>query len=257
MTESLINHASSRIRHYDQIGVLLGVWAHPDDEAYLSAGLMAQVREAGHRVVVATATKGELGTQDPESFPPERLAAIREREIAASLASLAVSEHHWLSHHDGALADVPAARGVRQVRRLIEQVQPDTIVTFGPDGLTGHSDHKAISRWVTSAWAQTGRRARLWYATLTPEFHQEWSEVNDAVGFWMDGACPPSDRASDAAFAVHCDQPTLDRKYAALQAHASQTASLIDYLGPDQYRRWWATETFIDARQRVTAAAAA
>ena len=45
------------------IGVLLGVWAHPDDEAYLTAGLMSVVRAAGHRVVVATATKG--GNSEP------------------------------------------------------------------------------------------------------------------------------------------------------------------------------------------------
>ena len=41
-----------------EVGTLLGVWAHPDDEIYLSAGLMAATRAAGHRVVVATATRG-------------------------------------------------------------------------------------------------------------------------------------------------------------------------------------------------------
>ena len=70
------------------IGVLLGVWAHPDDEAYLSAGLMATVRAAGGRVAVVTATRGEHGTSDPQAWPPQRLARIRERELAASLAAL-------------------------------------------------------------------------------------------------------------------------------------------------------------------------
>ena len=44
------------------LGTVLGVWAHPDDEAYLSSGLMAAARDAGHRVVVATATYGERGS---------------------------------------------------------------------------------------------------------------------------------------------------------------------------------------------------
>ena len=44
---------------------LLGVWAHPDDEAYLSAGLMAEFRRRGDRVVVVTATLGEHGTERP------------------------------------------------------------------------------------------------------------------------------------------------------------------------------------------------
>jgi LmbE family N-acetylglucosaminyl deacetylase len=56
-------------------GTLLGVWAlHPDDEAYLSAGLMASARDAGQRVGVATATWGERGTDDSERWPPARLA---------------------------------------------------------------------------------------------------------------------------------------------------------------------------------------
>ena len=48
------------------VGTLLGIWAHPDDEAYLSAGLMFRAREAGHRVVVATATRGELNAGEVE-----------------------------------------------------------------------------------------------------------------------------------------------------------------------------------------------
>ena len=66
---------------------LLGVWAHPDDEAYLSAGLMAEFRRRGDRVVVVTATLGERGTSDPVAWPPERLAVLRERELRSSLAA--------------------------------------------------------------------------------------------------------------------------------------------------------------------------
>lgn len=241
----------------DDIGVLLGVWAHPDDEAYLTAGLMTVARAAGHRVVVATATKGEEGTDDPVAYPPEVLAAIRERETATSLAALDVREHHWLGHRDGTVGNVPVGRGVRQVAELIEEIRPDTIVTFGPDGLTGHADHRAVSGWVTAAWNRTGRRGRLWYATLTPQFHQQWAAVNSAAGLWMDEATPPSDEPSDLAYAVHCDERTLGRKFAALRAHRSQTGRLIRLLGPERYRQWWSAESFVDATQRLDRAAAA
>lgn len=116
------------------LGTVLGVWAHPDDEAYLTAGLMAVARAAGNRVVVTTATPGELGTSDPAYWPPDRLARARERELAASLATIGVHEHHWLGHHDGTLAAVPRAIGARHVRRLLRQVRPDTIVTLVPTG---------------------------------------------------------------------------------------------------------------------------
>ena len=70
------------------LGTVLGVWAHPDDELYLSGGVLAAAAAAGQRVVVVTATRGEHGTDDPARWPPARLAAERSREITASLAAL-------------------------------------------------------------------------------------------------------------------------------------------------------------------------
>ena len=134
-----------------EIRTLLGVWAHPDDEAYLSSALMSSVRGAGGRVVVATATRGELGTSDPEAWPPDRLAQVREQELLESLAVIDVTEHEWLGHSDGSLPQVPHASGVGQVASLLDRYRPDTVVTFGPDGFTGHPDHRAVSRWTTLA----------------------------------------------------------------------------------------------------------
>ena len=88
------------------LGTVLGVWAHPDDEAYLSGGLMAWARDAGSRVVCVTATRGEMGTPDPQQWPPERLAEERTRELASSLDALGVTEHHWLGYRDGQCGDL-------------------------------------------------------------------------------------------------------------------------------------------------------
>lgn len=231
----------------ENVGTLLGVWAHPDDEAYTSAGLMSLARASGIRVVVATATRGEQGTPDPDIWPPHRLAAIREREMKASLAALDVYEHRFLGYTDGTLTDVPSERAVQQVVDLIREVRPDTIVTFGPDGLTGHDDHRTVSRWVRTAWNRAGRRARLWYATFTPEFHDHWHEFNRDVGLWMPGAQPPSHEPSDLAYAVHCDETMLDQKMVALRAHASQTLPILERMGTQRYRRWWSTEAFVAA----------
>ena len=116
---------------------LLGVWAHPDDEAYLSSALMAAVRRSGARVVVVTATRGELGTDDPVLWPPDRLAEQRERELRASLDVVGVTEHHWLDHRDGELGAVPTLEGARELVPFLDRFAPDTIVTFGPEGMTG------------------------------------------------------------------------------------------------------------------------
>jgi len=70
------------------LGSILGVWGHPDDEAYLSAGLMALAVDAGRRVVCVTATRGEAGfpTNDPRSVDERK--TLRQAELAACLAVL-------------------------------------------------------------------------------------------------------------------------------------------------------------------------
>jgi LmbE family N-acetylglucosaminyl deacetylase len=234
-------------------GTLLGVWAHPDDEAYLSAGLMDTAVRAGQRVVVATVTRGELGTDDPAAMPPDRLARLRERELASSLATLGVVDHRWLGPAgaplvDGTLHTVDDEIGARMVGRLLADVRPDTIVTFGPDGLTGHADHRAISRWVTRAWQDAGCPGQLWYTALTADFLDEWGEACAEVGVWMDDGPPAPAHYDDLAHLQVCEGDVLDRKYEALRAHRSQTTRLIEHVGPERYRRWWATEAFVAAR---------
>jgi LmbE family N-acetylglucosaminyl deacetylase len=227
-----------------QLGTVLGVWAHPDDEAYLSAGLMALARRHGQRVVVVTATDGELGGTT---------AAVRRRELTKSLAVLGVQEHHGLGLPDGGCADVPEACGVAMIRRVMDEVRPDTILTFGPDGMTGHPDHRAVSAWTTGAWRTQcanrapGRRARLWYATKTADFHTEWSGVNHQIALWDPEIEPPCTPVARLATAVECTGELRVLKRRALDAHRSQTAALAAFLGSATYDRWCATEAFVSA----------
>jgi LmbE family N-acetylglucosaminyl deacetylase len=227
------------------LGTVLGVWAHPDDEAYLSAGLMALARRAGQRVVVVTATTGERGLSAPPLPPPE-LAAVRRAELAESLAAVDVNEHSFLGYRDGECASVPPATAADRLRKVMEEVQPRTVVTFGPDGMTGHPDHQAVSAWTTAAWRAAGRPGRLLQATLTPEFHATWGEVNRNLGVWMDGAQGPCTPVDQLALTIELDDDLRVRKEAALRAQRSQTAPLIAALGDDAYRRWWSTEWFVE-----------
>jgi LmbE family N-acetylglucosaminyl deacetylase len=206
-------------------------------------------------VVVATATRGEHGTDDPETWPPERLAPHRLQELSESQAIVGVHDHRWLPHPDAALAGIPLATGAAGLVSILAEVRPDTIVTFGPDGMTGHDDHRAISAWTTEAWRLTGRRADLWYATLTPEFHDAWGRLNDQVGLWFDGSRPPSTPRSALAAHVHLTGRSLTQKIRALRAHASQTRALESLVGPRVYRDWWADESFVAAPRDPAVAA--
>lgn len=230
-----------------ELGTVLGVWAHPDDEAYLSGALMALASDARSRVVCVTATRGELGTDDPERWPPHRLARLREQELAASLAALGVTEHRFLDHADGTLADVPPADGIRTIGGLLDEIRPDTVVTFGPDGMTGHADHRAVGSWVGGAVrAQRSGSVRLLHAIKTESWLRRHRELNERIGvFGPAGA--PSVRDEQIAVLVTPTADVLDRKVAALRAQVSQTAALEALIGEAAYREWLASEFFVEA----------
>ena len=100
------------------------------------------------------------------------------------MAVLGVADHRILGFPDGGLADHDE-EGVAAVGRLLDEVRPDTILTFGPDGITFHPDHVAVSRWVTAAWEQRGRPCRLLYATYTAEHLARFGATYEELGIYM------------------------------------------------------------------------
>ena len=230
-------------RDIAELGTMLAVWAHPDDEAYLAGGLMTLAADAGCRVVCLTATRGEHGTSDPLRWPPARLAAVRELELTASLAALGVREHHWLGIEDGRCAAASSIGPVAAIARLIRDLAADTVVTFGPDGMTGHPDHRAVSRWTTQAWAVSGASGRLLYATSTAGFAERFRSVHERFTVFEPGL-PIVTPEANLAVHLPLSGELLDRKVVALRAHASQTAGLITAMGEDLFREWCAEESF-------------
>ena len=233
-----------------ELGDLLGIWAHPDDEAYLSGGLMAMARDLGSRVVCVTATRGELGTADPDTWPPERLASVRSEELARCLEILGVTEHHWLGYRDGCCPAVPTAEAVAQLCAVIERVQPDTVLTFGPDGITGHPDHQVVGSWAAAAFeraAPTG--ARLLQAAVADWRAARWSAVDESLDVYLPGY-PITYPSHRLAVELELDRDTASRKVRALAAQETQTAGLIAALGIDRYTAWVGDESFVDPSER-------
>ncbi|WJY48667.1 PIG-L family deacetylase [Streptomyces chengbuensis] len=229
------------------LGTVLGVWAHPDDEAYLSGGLMALARDRGSRVVCVTATRGELGTEQPEVWPPDRLAAARTYELAQCLAVLGVHEHHWLGYRDGQCAAVPRSRAVGRLGDIIACVRPDTVLTFGPDGITGHPDHRTVSDWTTAAFARAAPDgARLLHATFAERRGPRWAALNERLGIFPPGL-PVLTPDRLLAVDVVLDARTADRKVRALAAQRTQTAELMALLGLERFTAWVGDESFVDA----------
>lgn len=229
-----------------ELGTILSLWAHPDDETYLAAGLMSAAAGAGQRVVCASATAGERGTSEPDLWPPERLGRLRRWEAAAAMAVLGIAEHTVGDLPDGAL-DEHEAEGAAWVADLIDEVQPDTVVTFGPDGQTFHPDHIAVHRWVTRAWEERGRPCRLLHSATTTEHIERFGDLYERWGVFMAAERPTGCDVEDLAVHLRLSGPLLDRKVAALRAMASQTSAAIELMGRELYDLQASVETFVDA----------
>jgi LmbE family N-acetylglucosaminyl deacetylase len=229
------------------LGTILSVWAHPDDEGYCCGGLMAIAVQGGQRVVCVTATRGELGSTDPSRWPngPE-LAAVRTRELAASLAVLGVTEHHWLDYPDGGCEAVDQDEATARLRAIVDRVQPDTVLTFGPDGATYHPDHMAVSRWASAAAAET--KARVFHQAQTPEWQAEVNKIIAPELVMMADREPVTVAAWECAIYLSLAGELLDLKYRAMLCQESQVGPLLSLGSPDVYRTMLAEEAFTDER---------
>jgi LmbE family N-acetylglucosaminyl deacetylase len=229
------------------LGTILSIWAHPDDETFLAGGVMALARDGGQRVVCVSATAGEHGTDDPVACPPERLGQVRREEAAAAMGVLGVEEHRWLGFEDGTLAGVGPEVGIGQVVELLDEVAPDTILTFGADGMTFHPDHRTISTWVRGAWERRGRRARLLCAAVEVEFSRRHRDLLETWGVYMSTERPVPVPAEDLALHLSLAGPVLDRKLAALAAMPSQVEPSLARMSLEQFRDVNRVECFVAA----------
>jgi LmbE family N-acetylglucosaminyl deacetylase len=133
---------------------LLAALAHPDDEAFAIAGTLARCREAGVRTALFTATDGEAGRQaSPVALGRADLARQRRTELLRAAGLLGVGRVFAAGLPDSGLERHSQDEILALLVRVIRDVRPGVVVTFGPEGgPNDHTDHRAISRLVTAAW---------------------------------------------------------------------------------------------------------
>jgi LmbE family N-acetylglucosaminyl deacetylase len=220
----------------DELGTILGIFAHPDDETYLLAGTMASAVRAGRRVSCVTATRGEEGSWDQKRWPTATMGQVREKELLRSMDILGVREHHFLDYYDGTCAAVPAEEALTKLAPIFRDVDPDSVFSFGPDGMTDHADHKATCAWATEAfrrWAHRG--ARLFYATTTPEWAAKWVPIYNKFHVFMSDDTPPVTPADQLAVRYELPSDILELKMQAIEAHESQTFYMTNAFGRDVF----------------------
>lgn len=228
-----------------KLGTIMCVFAHPDDETFTMGGIIAAAARNGQRVICITATRGELGQQDEQRWPLAELGDIRTHELKAALDILGVRDLHFLGYKDGGCSGIDLEEAVTKLTDLINEYQPDTLMTFGPDGLTGHPDHVTVSDWTLRARMMADTQPDVYWATLTSEQYQRSQAVGDALNFYYNTPKPPVCEEAETAICLHLDNGLFALKEAALRAMPSQYQIMFERFDVAAIRGCFDVEAFV------------
>lgn len=158
-------------------GTILAVLAHPDDETFGMGGTLALYARKGYDVHLVCATRGEVGTVDPEFLRDGRsIAQLREAELRCAAEHLGLKSVHFLGYRDSGMPgspdnahpDAQVAHPVDEVAgrvvKFIRELKPDVVVTFDPIGGYMHPDHIHTHNATVLAFERSGDSS----------FHPEW-----------------------------------------------------------------------------------
>lgn len=226
--------------------------AHPDDEAIATGGTMALAADAGHRVVLVLATRGELGQVAPGVLAEgETLGDRRVAEQTEAAAILGVQRVEWLGYHDSGMVGTPENDNPRcfwragvdeaagRLAAILRDEQPDALTVYDEHGVYGHPDHLQVHRVGVRA-AELAGVGRVFESTINrDDFVLLWERA--AKAGLLD---PPQTEGVDETIGLPADDIThfvdvagvLDRKRAAMVAHATQITAESAFLAmPAEY----------------------
>ncbi|MFZ1370909.1 MAG: PIG-L family deacetylase [Ferruginibacter sp.] len=140
---------------------ILGIFPHPDDENMIGH-VFAKYARLGHRVYVIIATDGKDGTRVTKIPAGDSLGKLRQQESICACKKLGIDPPIFLS-----FARLDTKFGVRpylnahkqlmdSIKKYLEQLKPDVLITFGPDGEYGHSEHIVTGATVVDLLLREG-----------------------------------------------------------------------------------------------------
>lgn len=188
---------------------LMVILAHPDDESFPIGGTLAKVAAEDGEVMLVTATRGEAGIP---GLSPDEAGRVRERELRAACDVLGVRQLCILGYRDGTLETVDTNTAADTLANLMRAFRPDVVITFSPDGISGHPDHVTVHRWAMTAFK------RAWRAGWAERLYFIAPSEATAQGCGV----PPSGEQVGGAVAYVDVGAHLVTKARAMQCHTSQ-----------------------------------
>jgi LmbE family N-acetylglucosaminyl deacetylase len=243
---------------------LLCVLAHPDDESLGTGGILARYAAEGVATSLLIATRGERGWPgNPDEYPgPDALGCLREAEVRAAAAALNVRDLAFLGYLDGDLDRADQAEAIGQIVAQLRRVRPQVVVTFSPDGSTGHPDHIAISQLTTAAVVCAAdasycpatlpphRVAKLYYMVESHAKAEAYRAIFGDVAMTVDGVRRTAPDWPDWAITTRIDATAhWQQVYRAIGCHQTQLANdaALARLPAAQHRYLWGHQEYYRA----------
>lgn len=144
---------------------ILSLFPHPDDETMNIGGTLAYYAGRGDtQVTVVSTTRGEAGETHGVCAVSE-LGAVRSDELVGAMACLGVHDVRLFDFPDGQM-DKHIAELATAMAALLQELQPQVVITYDRSGLYGHPDHIVLSQVITRLIRQQFPEIKLLYATL-------------------------------------------------------------------------------------------
>lgn len=231
-----------------ELGTILALCAHPDDETFCYGGTLAAATANGQTVICVTATRGEGGVQDPAKWPPTTLGKTREDELQAALKVLGVQEHFWLDYSDGSCNTVQDETAAQKILALVHHYRPDTILTFGSDGLTGHPDHQTVSRWADLVAKQLDKKPAIYHVVTIDDLYEKYlRQADERLNMYFNIDQPVLKRPTECDFVLELTPELQRTKCRALWVMPSQTANMKAAFDEDFWCKAFSVEAFVRA----------
>ena len=222
---------------------LLAVFAHPDDETFRPGGTLALLARRGVKVHVLTFTHGEAGScGEPPLCTSDELTIVRERELLCACAALGIEPSHLLDYPDGHLAEADSERVIADILVVVHQVHPKVLLSFGPDGLSGHPDHILVGQLAAEAFHRIEEIAAL-YTVAVPQ------SLSQSLNMRQVHPIP------DETIALSVDVSSVwETKLAAMRCHATQwSSSPMLSASAERQRLFFGQEHFVRAAMHGSA----
>jgi LmbE family N-acetylglucosaminyl deacetylase len=213
---------------------LLAVFAHPDDETFTAGGTLALHAMSGCRVTLICATHGEKGSAGREGFGEAAYKQLRVAELHEAAEALGIAEVILWDWGDGQVAERDEESSVREILAVMQRTRPAVVMTFGPDGISGHPDHIALSQLATAAFERYRQEMRS--GALQPRLLYIVPSTAIPSCCWQREGTPTPLPAT-TTFDIRAVRP---RKLAAMRAYRSQS-HLVKALRQD-HAAWHAQE---------------